>query len=40
MQLGQTTLDNAGNCNTMMEEFEKLLTALGIPYDQHGNRCR
>jgi len=34
------TLDNASNCDTMMEDLERLLRAAGVPFDRDGNRIR
>ncbi|KAH9160556.1 hypothetical protein EDB89DRAFT_1862690, partial [Lactarius sanguifluus] len=37
-QLGQFTLDNASNCDTLMEWLESYLQKEGIPFDRIGNR--
>ena len=39
-QVGQITMDNASNNNTMMEELEKIFRRRGIPFDRDGNRIR
>ncbi len=39
-KLGLTTLDNAGNCGTMMEHAVPLLAKLGVTYDAEKNRGR
>ena len=39
-QIGQFTLDNAANCNTLMEWLEFYLTEEGIVFDKVGNRIR
>jgi len=39
-KIGQITLDNASNNNTMMEHLELLLKRRDIPFDRHGNRIR
>ncbi|KAH7918269.1 hypothetical protein BV22DRAFT_1024860, partial [Leucogyrophana mollusca] len=38
--IGQITMDNASNNNTLMEEIEGELTLRGIPFDRDGNRLR
>jgi len=38
--MGQVTMDNAKNNNTMMTELEAELTKRGIPFDRDGNRLR
>ncbi|THH29757.1 hypothetical protein EUX98_g4446 [Antrodiella citrinella] len=38
--MGMTTMDNAGNCGTMMNALEDLLKKLNIPYHREGNRIR
>jgi len=40
MQLGQITMDNASNNNTLMAEIESELGRRGIPFDRDGNRLR
>lgn len=40
LQLGQSTMDNAGTNNTHMDHFEHLLEADNIQYDADGNRIR
>ncbi|KAH9160548.1 ribonuclease H-like domain-containing protein, partial [Lactarius sanguifluus] len=37
---GQFTLDNASNCDTLMEWLESYLQKEGIPFDRIGNRIR
>ncbi|KAH9164363.1 ribonuclease H-like domain-containing protein, partial [Lactarius sanguifluus] len=37
---GQFTLDNASNCDTLMEWLELYLRQEGIPFDRIGNRIR
>lgn len=39
-QVGQVTMDNASNNNTMMEELERELTKRGISFHRDGNRIR
>jgi len=38
--MGQVTMDNAKNNNSMMAELEDELTKHGIPFDRDGNRLR
>lgn len=40
IQLGQITMDNASNCNTLMECLERLLMEHNIPFHADGNRIR
>ncbi len=39
-QLGQFTLDNASNCDTLMEWLELYLRDEGILFDRIGNRIQ
>ncbi len=39
-QLGCITLNNAGNCNTMMKHLERLLAEKGVPFHRDGNKIR
>jgi hypothetical protein len=39
-QIGQITMDNASNCNTLMEHLEILLRGHNIPFHRDGNRIR
>lgn len=34
------TLNNASNCQSMMEDLAWLLRGLGIPFDADGNQIR
>ncbi|KAM5532394.1 hypothetical protein V8D89_009926, partial [Ganoderma adspersum] len=40
LQVGCITLDNASNCETMMEDLARLLEARGISFSRDGNRLR
>jgi len=40
LQIGQITMDNASNCNTLMECLERLLSKHDIPFHRDGNRIR
>lgn len=39
-QVGCITLDNASNCETMMDDLARLLEARGISFSRDGNRLR
>jgi hypothetical protein len=39
-KIGEITLDNASNCDTLMEALEEFLRAAGTPFCRHGNRIR
>lgn len=39
-QVGMITLDNASNCDTMLEHLEIKLKAMNIPFHREGNRIR
>ncbi|KIK79366.1 hypothetical protein PAXRUDRAFT_161451 [Paxillus rubicundulus Ve08.2h10] len=39
-QMGMITLNNASNCNKMMEDLEVLLKEKGVNFDSDGNRIR
>jgi hypothetical protein len=40
MQLGQITMDNASNNNTLMAAIEGELGRRSIPFDRDGNHLR
>ena len=37
-KIGEFTLDNALNCNTLMEDLEEIFRAAGIAFCRYGNR--
>jgi hypothetical protein len=39
-KIGEFTLDNAPNCDTLMEALEEFLRTAGIPFCRYGNRIR
>jgi inhibitor of KinA sporulation pathway (predicted exonuclease) len=39
-QIGQITMDNTSNCNTLMEHLEILLQEHNIPFHQDGNHIQ